>query len=179
MGVIMKLYLTGGSPVTRSGCAGYGRERNALEYAWREGGWDADRDGVMEGVQHNTYDVEFYGPNPLSGVYYLGALRACEEMARAAGDAPFAAECRRLFDNGSKWLDANLFNGEYYIQKIQGIPKERIAEGLMSGMAPRYRASRFPARDGCLGSARGSVLAEVAGLGLLPAENIRKTLASI
>ena len=24
-----------------------------------------NRDGVMEGVQHNTYDVEFYGPNPL------------------------------------------------------------------------------------------------------------------
>ena len=22
----------------------------------------------MEGVQHNTYDVEFYGPNPLCGV---------------------------------------------------------------------------------------------------------------
>ena len=30
----------------------------------------------MEGVQHNTYDVEFYGPNPQCGIYYLGALRA-------------------------------------------------------------------------------------------------------
>jgi hypothetical protein len=29
-----------------------------------------------EGVQHNTYDVELYGPNPLSRIYYLGALRA-------------------------------------------------------------------------------------------------------
>ena len=38
----------------------------------------------MEGVQHNTYDVEFYGPNPLGTVYYLGALRAAEEMARGA-----------------------------------------------------------------------------------------------
>ena len=35
-------------------------------------------------LQHNTYDVEFYGPNPLCGVYYLGALRAAEEMAKAA-----------------------------------------------------------------------------------------------
>jgi non-lysosomal glucosylceramidase len=40
----------------------------------------------MEGVEDNTYDVEFYGPNPMTGVYYLGRLRACEEMARAAGD---------------------------------------------------------------------------------------------
>jgi len=23
-------------------------------------------DGVLDGVQHNTYDVEFYGPNPLA-----------------------------------------------------------------------------------------------------------------
>jgi len=27
---------------------------------------------VLDGVQHNTYDVEFYGPNPLCGVYDLG-----------------------------------------------------------------------------------------------------------
>jgi non-lysosomal glucosylceramidase len=63
------------------------RRQEALEFAWIPGGWDADRDGVLEGVQHNTYDVEFYGPNPMCGIYYLGALRAGEEMARATGDA--------------------------------------------------------------------------------------------
>jgi len=82
------------------------------------GGWDANRDGVMEGVQHNTYDIEFYGPNPLCGIYYLGGLRAAEEMALGAVDKDFAAECRRIFQSGSKWIDANLFNGEYYVQKI-------------------------------------------------------------
>ena len=40
------------------------RVKKAIEFAWVPGGWDANRDGVMEGVQHNTYDVEFYGPNP-------------------------------------------------------------------------------------------------------------------
>ena len=45
------------------------RAKKALEFAWVPGGWDANRDGVMEGVQHNTYDVEFYGPNPLCGIY--------------------------------------------------------------------------------------------------------------
>jgi uncharacterized protein (DUF608 family) len=47
------------------------RVKRGLEFAWIPGGWDANRDGVMEGVQHNTYDVEFYGPNPLCGIYYL------------------------------------------------------------------------------------------------------------
>ena len=62
----------------------------------------------MEGVQHNTYDVEFYGPNPLCGVYYLGALRAAEEMARALGDSSAAQEYRALFEKGRSWVDSNL-----------------------------------------------------------------------
>ena len=73
------------------------RLKKAIEFAWVPGGWDANRDGVMEGVQHNTYDVEFYGPNPMCGIIYLGTLRAGEEMARAAGDAAAADEYRKLF----------------------------------------------------------------------------------
>ena len=38
--------------------------RKAVEFCWIPGGWDADKDGVMEGCQHNTMDVEYYGPNP-------------------------------------------------------------------------------------------------------------------
>ena len=76
------------------------RVKKAIEFAWIPGGWDANRDGVLDGVQHNTYDVEFYGPNPLCGIYYLGALRAAEEMGRAAGDDASANEYRRLFDHG-------------------------------------------------------------------------------
>ena len=97
------------------------RIKKAIEFAWIPGGWDADKDGVLEGVQHNTYDVEFYGPNPQCGIFYLGALRAGEEMARAVGDAASAAEYRALFERGSQWIDANLFNGEFYIQKVRGV----------------------------------------------------------
>ena len=64
--------------------------KRALEFAWIKGGWDANRDGVAEGVQHNTYDVEFYGPNPLCGVWYLGALRAGRKWR-----APWANRIRR------------------------------------------------------------------------------------
>ena len=58
------------------------RVKRAIAFAWIEGGWDANRDGVLEGAQHNTYNIEFFGPNPLCGIYYLGALRAVEEIAR-------------------------------------------------------------------------------------------------
>ena len=103
--------------------------QKGLSFAWIPGGWDANRDGVMEGVQHNTYDVEFYGPNPLGTVYYLGALRAAEEMARALGDSAAAADYHALFLKGRAWVDQNLFNGEFYVQQVRGIPKERDRPG--------------------------------------------------
>ena len=39
----------------------------------------------MEGEQHNTYDIEFYGPNTMMGTLYLGALKAATRMAEARG----------------------------------------------------------------------------------------------
>lgn len=94
------------------------RVKRALSYAWIPGGWDANRDGVMEGSQHNTMDVNYYGPNPQMGFWYLGALRAAEEMARAMNDLEFARSCRSLFESGSAWMDEHLFNGAYYEQQI-------------------------------------------------------------
>jgi len=158
------------------------KARKALEFCWVPGGWDANRDGVMEGVQHNTYDIEFYGPNPLCGIYYLGALRAGEEMALAVGEREFAAECRRIFESGSKWLDANLFNGEYYVQQIRGTKRDQIARGLTGPMgADDPEHPDFQMGEGCLGDQLiGQYIAHMAGLGdLLDPAHIRKTLHSI
>ena len=44
----------------------------------------------MEGCQHNTMDVEYFGPNGQMGAWYLGALRASEEMARHLKQDEFA-----------------------------------------------------------------------------------------
>jgi len=63
MGCVMKVY--------REWMRGAGNEwlrklwpsvKRAVEYAWVK--WDADRDGVMEGEQHNTYDIESTAPTP-------------------------------------------------------------------------------------------------------------------
>ncbi len=160
----------------------YPRVKAAMEFCWKPGGWDADRDGVMEGVQHNTYDVEFFGPNPQCGIYYLGGLRAMKEMADATGDTAMAQTCGELFERGRKWIDVNLFNGEYYVQRIQGAPRERIHKALLSTMgADNTMEPEYQVGDGCLvDQLVGQYLAEVAGLGaLVDPANCRKTLDSI
>lgn len=158
------------------------RVRKALEFAWVPGGWDANRDGVMEGVQHNTYDVEFYGPNPQCGIYYLAALRAGEEMARAVGDSQSAAEYHRLFESGRRWIDSNLFNGEFYVQKVRGWPKTEIAPSLRSSMGSEDTESpQYQVGGGCLVDQMvGQYLAEVAGLGeLLDPAHVRAALDAV
>lgn len=183
MGQIMKAYLDW----RLSGDTAWLREhwpsvQRAISFAWVQGGWDSRRTGVLDGVQHNTYDVEFYGPNPLCGIYYLGALRAGEEMARAAGDTKAAEDYRKLFDSGSKWIDANLFNGKYYIQKVRGIPKDQIAPATVGDMgAERPDKPDFQVGEGCLlDQLMGQYIAEVCGLGpLVNPEHIQQTLKSI
>ena len=154
--------------------------KQALTYAWRPGNWDADRDGVMEGAQHNTYDVEFVGPNALCEVWYLAALRSSAAMAAAVGDTAFAAEVTQLYEHGRAWTDANLFNGEFYIQQIRTYPKDKVDPGTLSGGVdtsnPRFQLGGACHADQLV----GQQVANLAGLGdLLSTSNLRKTLASI
>lgn len=94
----------------------YPMVKKALSFAWVKGGWDADRDGIMEGCQHNTMDVDYFGPNPQMEFLYLAALQAVEKLAKRFDDdgGAFATECARLRSAGSAWVEANLFNGSYY-----------------------------------------------------------------
>jgi len=184
MGCIMKMYrdwqLNGDDALLRRL---WPNVRKCLEFCWIKGGWDADRDGVMEGCQHNTMDVEYYGPNPQMGTWYLGALRAAEEMARYLGHTDFADECRRLFKNGSRWIDANLFNGEYYEHHVRPPRRQKdVARGL--ALVMNSKVLRDPDNQlgpGCLvDQLVGQYMAHVCGLGyLLKRANVRKTLRSI
>lgn len=157
--------------------------KRALEFCWIPNGWDPDKDGVMEGSQHNTMDVEYYGPNPQMGFWYLGALRATEEMATYLGEKEFALTCRSLYENGSAWMDKNLFNGEYYVQKI--VPPmhlDSIADGLIR-VKRRLVADdpQYQLGNGCLvDQLVGQVMAHILDLGYLAdKENIVKTNESI
>jgi uncharacterized protein (DUF608 family) len=155
--------------------------RKSLEYCWIEGSWDADKDGVMEGCQHNTMDVEYYGPNPQMQIWYLGALRAAEEMARFLGEEDFADECRGLFKAGSRWTDDNLFNGDYYEHHYR-MPKDTSKIPTEQRVfADKPLNDDHQLLDACLvDQLVGQFLAHVCGLGyLVKPAHIRKTLRSI
>ncbi len=184
MGCIMKYYrewqLSGDDEFLKKN---WTNVKRALEFCWIPKGWDPDKDGIMEGSQHNTMDVEYYGPNPQMGFWYLGALRATEEMASYLGDKKFAKTCRSLYENGSAWMDKNLFNGEYYVQEI--VPPmhlDSIAKGLIRVKRrlvpddPQYQLG-----EGCLvDQLVGQVMSHILDLGYLTSkDNILKTNESI
>ena len=184
MGCLMKLYrdwqLSGDDEMLRRL---WPKARKALEFCWIPGGWDTDRDGVMEGCQHNTMDVEYYGPNPQMGTWYLGALRAAEEMAQYLGDGDFAGTCRDLFERGSRWMDENLFNGDYYEHQIRPpMNASAIAAGLrLHAGATDMKDPELQLGAGCLvDQLVGQYMAHVCGLGyLLDRKHVRKTLRSV
>ena len=184
MGCIMKMYrdwqLSGDDGFLRTL---YPNVKKALQFAWIKGGWDADMDGVMEGCQHNTMDVEYYGPNPQMGIWYLGALRAGERMAEHLGDTVFARTCHALLVNGSLWVDSVLFNGRYYVHKIMA-PGDRgnVLPGLIvGGGAKDLTSPDYQLGNGCLvDQLVGQYMAHVLGLGyLVEPLHVRTTLQSI
>ncbi|ANO50576.1 GH116 family glycosyl-hydrolase [Woeseia oceani] len=182
MGCIMKMYrdwtLSGDTARLRRL---WPRVRKALEYCWIVGGWDADQDGLMEGCQHNTMDVEYYGPNPQMQFWYLGALRAGAKMAAAIGDESFSERCGQLFHAGSTATDEVLFNGDYYEHKYiePAIPGAIPAEQILFPDKPADRSHQL--LDGCLiDQCVGQLMSHVCGLGYLgDPRNIRKALSSV
>jgi non-lysosomal glucosylceramidase len=149
----------------------------AMAYAWIDGGWDANEDGVQEGKQHNTMDVDYYGPNPQMQFWYFGALKACSAMALAMNDNDFAKKCDGVFQKGSVWVDEHLFNGQYYEHKITD-PKTREYLNMndSSVQIPKYQLG-----SGCLvDQLVGQYMAHTCGLGYLAKkENIQTTLKTV
>lgn len=178
MGCIMKAYrewqLSGDDAWLH---AFWPQVKKALSFAWVEKGWDGNRDGVMEGSQHNTMDVNYFGPNPQMQFWYLGALRAAEEMALAEKDKAFARECHRLFVQGSAWTDAHLFNGEYYEHWIT----DPSTFEFLDTNDPNVRIPDYQLGRGCLvDQLVGQYMAHICGLGYLgDVAHIQTTLESI
>ncbi len=204
MGAIIQVYrdwqLSGDDAFLREVWPGVAR---ALEYAWTmtpdrlspagQGGrsmdspWDPDADGVMEGEQHNTYDIEFFGPNPLCTIMYLGALQAAARMADHLGEPAKAEQYRRLAQSGRAKVERELWNGEYFVQQVRVIEGVQVPDFLRSpdlcgpdcpckqspgGKAPALAggdaAPKYQHGDGCLADQLlGQWAAHVAGLGHL------------
>ena len=178
MGTIMKCYrdwqLSGDNEFLKNI---WPNVKLVMSYAWEPGSWDQDADGVMEGSQHNTMDVNYFGPNPQMQFWYMGALKAAEQMAMAVKDRKFARKCKDVFQKASAWTDANLFNGEYYEHIIYS-PKTKTPLDLND---PSVQIPDFQLGKGCLvDQLVGQYMAHICDLGYLAnKENIEKTLQSI
>lgn len=139
--------------------------RRAVDYALRT--WDTDGDGVLDARMHNTYDIEFYGSEPLSNVYLLAALRAAAAMAIQVGDREAASRYDAEATRSGAAVDALLYNGEYYQQRLP--PGEDVD-------AHRYQYGSGVLSDQLL----GQLAAHVVGLGhLLPVEHVRSAIKAV
>lgn len=135
---------------------------SAMDYAF--GQWDLDGDNVLDGQQNTTYDIEFYGPNPMTNSIFLAALKCCEEMATILGDEEHRKQYEDAYESGRKRADEVMYNGEYYIQIQEKEDKYK------------YQFGR-----GCLSDQLlGQFLAHMAGIGeILPKEHIRSAMKAI
>ncbi len=136
--------------------------RRAVDYAFTA--WDSDGDGVLDSQQHNTYDIEFYGPNSLANSMFFAALLAAASMAAHLGDHGTATRYGDAAARGARRMDALLFNGEYYEQRLDDVNERRYQYGT-----------------GCLSDqVFGQLLAHLAGVGyVLPAEHVRSAVTAV
>lgn len=83
--------------------------------------WDPHHTGLLEEPHQNTFDILFWGPDPMCTSIYLGALQAAIQMSFALGEAPVLY--KQLLEKGKARMESNLFNGEYFQQvvRVQGL----------------------------------------------------------
>ena len=142
--------------------------------------WDPNHTGILSEPHHNTYDIEFWGPDPMCSSFYLGALKAATLMGKALTDnEPLYEE---LLAKGQEYVNEQLYNGEYYYQKVQwkelraknpmavqnlGGSYSQEAIEIMKIEGPKYQYGKGCLSDGVL----GAWLAQISGLGNILDEN--------
>ena len=122
MSTVIKIYrdwkITGNSQWLQEN---WNNIKKILEFAWNDHNdfeWDKDKDGVLEGRQHHTLDMELFGPSSWLQGLYLAALKAAAEMAAFLGDREKEDEYTKIFQKGYCWTKENLFNGKYFYHKV-------------------------------------------------------------
>lgn len=109
-------------------------------------------DGVLEGRQHHTLDLELFGPSAWLEGHYLLALDCGREMAERLGDEGRASLYKRLYDSGKSYLNEQLFNGRYFYQRVNLTDRETVdrfgaADGYWNVEAKEIK---YRVADGCI-----------------------------
>lgn len=161
--------------------------RTCLDYSIRT--WDPGRKGWLEEPHHNTYDIELWGSDGMCTSFYLAALAAAARMGKALGDD--VSGYAELLEKGTARTEKELFNGEYFIQKVvwKGLQLNNPADRktLAGDYSPEDRAileeegPNFQFGPGCLSDGvLGAWLALVCGVGqVLSAEKVSSHLNAV
>jgi uncharacterized protein (DUF608 family) len=165
------------------------RMKQSLEFCIST--WDPDHLGALVEPHHNTYDIEFWGPDAMCTSIYLGALRAMVLMGQALGEdtAAYAA----LAEKSRSYLETKLFNNRWFFQRVRwkdlkakpplddpeqlkGIYTSSEAIALCEKEGPKYQYG-----TGCLSDQLlGQFEAHACGLGrIVDAKKTRTALASV
>jgi non-lysosomal glucosylceramidase len=87
-----------------------------------------------DGYPDQTYDTWLArGVSAYSGGLWLGALRASEEMARAAGEIATASQYHEMFLKAQKTYISKLWNGEYFLYDTDSEYREDIQADQLAG----------------------------------------------
>lgn len=96
--------------------------------------WDPRHLGVLQEPHQNTYDIDFWGPDGMCASFYLGALNALIKIGEfLKKDVSFY---QNLLAKGKKYVENALFNGAYFIQKIE-------YKNLNAGDPAKYAEDKF------------------------------------
>ncbi len=144
----------------------YPMVKQSIDYCQQS--WDPDKKGILEEPHHNTYDIEFWGPDGMCTSFYVGALSAMVAMAKYLKKKKDVAEYSALLKKGRQYIETELFDGEYFIQKIQteGLRANPLETGktsmvgqyseeaqkLLEEEGPKYQYGSGCLSDGVLGS---------------------------
>ena len=109
------------------------RVRMSLDYCIRT--WDPQRRGIVEEPHHNSYDIEFWGPDSMCCSFYVAALAAAVAMGRALGDDVDTYDALR--QKGRVYLEQALFNGDYFFQDVH---RDKAAPDVVSHNAVDWKA---------------------------------------
>lgn len=188
LGGIMKIYrdwrISADTPWLRGL---WPKVRASLDYCIRT--WDPRSTGWLEEPHHNTYDIEFWGPDALCTGIYIGALQAAVLMGRALGDD--VTKYAGLLKKGLSRMETELFNGEYYFQKVKWQDLDAHFPDDSKGFAQKYtpealavankEGPRYQYGDGCLSDGvLGAWLASVCGVGqVLNAGKVKSHLQAV
>jgi hypothetical protein len=134
-----------------------------MDYCIRQ--WDPRRKGVVEEPHHNTYDIEFWGPDAMCTGFYLGALKSITEMGVSLREN--TRDYADLYAKGRQFMETTLYDGEYFIQDIEykglNAPDPATAKSyggdyspeaiaLLQKEGPKYQYGKGCLSDGVLGA---------------------------